>query len=46
MAKRIGLMAKEQSIFAAIGASHLGGQKGVLRLLKKEGFKVRPVQIF
>ncbi len=43
MAKRIGVMAKEQSIFVAIGAGHLGGQKGVLRLLKKEGFKISPV---
>ena len=43
MAKRIAEMAREQSIFVAIGAGHLGGLKGVLRLLKKEGLKIRPV---
>jgi uncharacterized protein YbaP (TraB family) len=43
MAQRIAVMAKEQSIFVAIGAGHLGGQKGVLRLLKKNGLKIRPV---
>jgi uncharacterized protein len=43
MAQRIATMAKEQSIFVAIGAGHLGGQKGVLRLLKKEGLKTRPI---
>ncbi len=29
--------------FFAVGAGHLGGQKGVLSLLKKQGFRVRPV---
>ncbi len=43
MAQRIADMAREQSIFVAIGAGHLGGQKGVLRLLKLQGFKLRPV---
>src|SRR5690606_29103309 len=43
MARRIADMAAEQSLFAAIGAGHLGGEKGVLRLLKKAGFKVKPV---
>ncbi len=43
MANRIADMAKEQSICCAIGAGHLAGQKGVLRLLKREGFKVSPV---
>lgn len=43
MAQRISKMVNEQSIFVAIGAGHLGGQKGVLRLLKKEGLNIRPV---
>ena len=43
MAQRIALLVKKQSIFVSIGAGHLGGQKGVLRLLKKEGLKIRPV---
>lgn len=29
--------------FFAVGAGHLGGEKGVLSLLKKQGFVVRPV---
>lgn len=29
--------------FFAVGAGHLGGEKGVLSLLKKQGFRVRPV---
>lgn len=41
MANRIGKIALENSIFAAVGAGHLGGSKGVLRLLKKDGFKVK-----
>lgn len=43
MAKRIKQMAQEQSICCAIGAAHLGGKKGVLRLLKQAGCKVKPV---
>ena len=31
--------------FAAVGAAHLGGGKGMLRGLKKSGFTVRPVKI-
>ena len=45
MAKRIAQFASEQSLFASIGAGHLAGEKGVLRLLKKKhGFKVKPVK--
>jgi len=43
MADRISKMMKEQSIVCAIGAAHLAGKKGVLRLLKSKGFKVKPV---
>ncbi len=42
MAERISQMVKEQSLFAAIGAGHLGGEKGVLRLLKRKGLTVSP----
>ncbi len=45
MAQRIAQMAKEQTICVAVGAGHLAGQKGVLRLLKKEGLKVSPVKL-
>lgn len=37
MADRFMEIAKEQSLLAAIGAGHLGGKKGVLRLLKLNG---------
>lgn len=42
MAARIAALAKEQPTFAAIGAAHLGGGKGVIRLLKKQGLKLFP----
>ena len=35
--------ANVQSGFFALGAAHLLGEKGVLRLMKKKGFRVRPV---
>lgn len=45
MAERILRMAKEQTLFAAIGAGHLGGKKGVLRLFKQQGIKPMPVKL-
>lgn len=45
MTSRIAAFADEQSIFCAIGAGHLAGEKGVLRLLKQKGFKVRPIRM-
>ena len=44
MADRFETFATEQSLFAAIGAGHLGGKKGVLRLLKKKGYTIKPVR--
>ena len=35
--------AQYNSIFAAVGAGHLAGAKGMLRLLKQKGYQVRPV---
>lgn len=43
MANRFELFAQEQSLFAAIGAGHLGGKKGVLRILKKKGYHIKPI---
>lgn len=43
MAERIGAMIQEQTLCSAIGAGHLGGKKGVLRLLKQQGLVVKPV---
>lgn len=44
MAHRIaGELAPQQSIFCAVGAAHLSGKFGLLALLKKKGFVVKPV---
>lgn len=45
MAKRFAEIAATDSLFCAVGAGHLAGGKGMLRLLKKAGFKVRPVYV-
>lgn len=37
-------MASAQTCFFAVGAAHLGGEKGVVNLLKKEGWKVKAVR--
>lgn len=43
MAKRFAALAHEQALFCAVGAGHLAGGKGMLRLLKNAGFQVEPV---
>lgn len=43
MADRISEMVQMQPTFCAVGAAHLAGLKGVLRLLKRKGFHVRPI---
>jgi len=45
MAERIKPMIEEQSTFVAIGAGHLSGKLGVLKLLKDRGVKVKPVKL-
>ncbi|HEX8278812.1 MAG TPA: TraB/GumN family protein [Segetibacter sp.] len=37
-------IAKDNSTLFAVGAGHLGGDKGVLNLLKKEGYAIRPIE--
>jgi len=37
-------MAKKEPVFFAVGAGHLGGKTGVIRLLMKEGYKLTPVK--
>ncbi|NND09217.1 MAG: TraB/GumN family protein [Saprospiraceae bacterium] len=45
MADRISKSAAQEKLFAAFGAAHLGGKAGVIALLKRKGWKVRPVPI-
>ena len=45
MAGRISELIREQSAFIAVGAGHLPGKKGIIRLLKEEGYKVEPVML-
>ena len=37
--------AQKQPTFFGVGAGHLGGKKGVIQLLKKEGYKVTPINL-
>ena len=41
--QQIPQISKEQKVFYAVGVGHLGGEKGVIKLLKIAGFKVTPV---
>lgn len=41
---KIEALTKEKPTFIAVGALHLAGDKGVIALLKKEGYKVTPVK--
>lgn len=43
MADRIFEKIQNKSMFCAIGAGHLAGKEGVLRLLKKKGVTVKPI---
>lgn len=43
MAIRFATFSQEQSLFGAVGAAHLAGEKGMLRLLKLQGFRLRPI---
>lgn len=40
---RINKIANEKATFFGVGAAHLGGEKGVINLLRKYGFTVEPV---
>lgn len=41
---QIGDLSKENTVFYAVGAGHLGGEKGVIALLKEAGYTVTPVE--
>lgn len=45
MADRMASMFEESPHFFAVGAAHLGGGKGVLRLLKQKGFRVTAIPL-
>ena len=45
MAERIAAFTAGRSVFCAVGAGHLAGGKGVLRLLKHRGLKLKPVPL-
>jgi uncharacterized protein YbaP (TraB family) len=36
--------AREKATFFAFGAGHLGGDKGVINLLRRSGYTVRPLR--
>jgi uncharacterized protein YbaP (TraB family) len=40
---KIETVARETPTFFGVGAGHLGGENGVIMLLKKAGFTVEPV---
>lgn len=37
-------LVSDKSTFIAVGAGHLGGEKGVLQLLKNEGFTIKTIE--
>ena len=43
MAKSIDSLARQGSLFSAVGAAHLAGKEGVLQLLIDKGYTVKPV---
>ena len=43
-AKMLNTLLKEKSMIIAVGAGHLPGEKGLLNLLRQEGFTVEPVE--
>lgn len=40
---KISSLAAEGPVFVAVGAAHLGGEQGVISLLRKAGFTVQPI---
>ncbi|SFF08844.1 TraB/GumN family protein [Thermoflexibacter ruber] len=41
---KIEKMCKEKPTFFAVGAGHLGGETGVISLLRKQGYTVKPIE--
>lgn len=42
---KLKLNMQQKACFIAVGAGHLGGQNGLIELLKKEGYTVEPISI-
>ena len=42
--KKLKSIMPEKSVVVAVGAGHLAGEKGVIKLLRKEGYTVKPVK--
>jgi len=43
-AKKMPAIMRDAPALFAVGAGHLGGEKGVINLLRKSGFAVRPMK--
>lgn len=43
MADRISEMARDNAVFAAVGAGHLPGNQGVIELLRQKGYTLKPL---
>jgi uncharacterized protein YbaP (TraB family) len=44
-ANSIDSIIKQSSLFVGVGAAHLPGERGVIEMLRKMGYKLRPVQM-
>ncbi|HVZ97699.1 MAG TPA: TraB/GumN family protein [Chitinophagaceae bacterium] len=44
-ANSIDTILKKHSLFVGVGAAHLPGDRGVIELLRKKGYKLRPVKL-
>ena len=44
MVNRLDSLFESGNIFAAVGAAHLAGEKGMITLLREKGYKLSPVQ--
>ena len=42
--QKLKTLMRERSLTIAVGAGHLAGEKGVIKLLRKEGYTVKPVK--
>jgi uncharacterized protein YbaP (TraB family) len=42
---KIEALIKEKPSFIAVGGGHLGGEKGVIRLLRAKGYEVKPIRL-